>query len=135
VNEPPATHSKLGKVARSGLRVGLAVAAIVVVGCIGALVYGWGKFQRSGSPGPIANVIVLRQATMQLLADGFVGCPTVAQVLELSKGPSRSELQYESSTDPWGTPFQIQCAHDRVRVFSMGPDKLPGTADDIGSNQ
>ena len=75
---------------------------------IGALVYGWGKVQRAGDPGPIANV-VLRQATMQLLADGFVGCPTVQQVLELSEGPSRSELQNGMAADPWGTPFQIQC--------------------------
>ena len=135
MSEPPTARSKLEKAARSGVRVGLAVAAIVAVGVIGALVYGWDNFQRSGAPGPIADVIVLRQATMQLLADGFAGCPTAAQVLELSKGPSRSEAQHESSTDPWGTPYQIQCAKDRVRVFSMGPDKLPGTADDIGSNQ
>jgi hypothetical protein len=37
--------------------------------------------------------------------------------------------------DPWGVAFQIQCERERVRVFSMGPDKLPGTTDDISSMQ
>jgi hypothetical protein len=41
---------------------------------------------------------------MQLLADGFAGCPTVQQVLELSEGPSKSELRKEMTClDPWGT--------------------------------
>jgi tetratricopeptide (TPR) repeat protein len=32
-----------------------------------------------------------------------------------------------------GTPFQIQRDRDRLLAFSMGPDKLAGTADDISS--
>lgn len=127
-------RSKLGSAAQSAVRIALAVAAIVALAVIAALAYGWPKLQRAGEPGPVAQAIVLRQATMQLLADGFVGCPTVQQVLELSTGPSKSQLQNEMGNDPWGTPFQIQCERERVRVFSMGPDKLPGTPDDIGSD-
>jgi hypothetical protein len=90
--------------------VGLAVAAILVFAVLGALAYGWGRFQQAGASSPSTQVILLRQATMQLLADGFAGCPTVQQVLELSEEPSRSELQKETTgIDPWGTPFQIQC--------------------------
>jgi hypothetical protein len=133
---PSLAHSKSGSIARSTLRVALAVAGIVVVAVVGALVYGWDKFQRAGASSPRTHVILLRQATMQLQADGFAGCPTAQQVLDLSQEPSKSELQKEmSGLDPWGTPFQIQCDRERVRVFSMGPDKLPGTADDIGSMQ
>jgi hypothetical protein len=130
------TRSKPGKVARSALRVALTVAGIVAIAVIGALAYGRGKLQRAGASSPRAQVILLRQATMQLLADGFAGCPTVQQVLELSEEPSRSELRKATTgLDPWGAPFQVQCERERVRVFSMGPDKLPGTTDDIGSTQ
>jgi hypothetical protein len=70
------------------------------------------------------------------MADGFTGCPTVHQVLELTTEPAKSELQREiTGSDPWGTPFQIRCQRERVRVFSMGPDKLAGTADDISSTE
>jgi hypothetical protein len=136
LSESSLTRAKSGNIARSTLRVALAVAGIVVVAVIGALAYGWDKFQRAGASSPRTHVILLRQATMQLQADGFDGCPTVQQVLELSEEPSKSELQKEmTGLDPWGTPFQIQCDRERVRVFSMGPDKLPGTTDDIASTQ
>jgi type II secretion system (T2SS) protein G len=134
LSEP--ARPKVGSPARSALRVALAVAGIVAVVVLGALAYGWGKFKRAGASSPRTHVILLRQATMQLRADGFAGCPTVQQVLELSEEPSRSELRKETTgVDPWGAPFQIQCERERVRVFSMGPDKLPGTADDIASTQ
>jgi type II secretion system (T2SS) protein G len=136
VSEPAPARSKVGAVGRSALRVALAVAAILAVVVVGAVAYGWNKFQRAGASSPRTQVILLRQATMQLLADGFAGCPTVQQVLELSAEPSRTELRKETTgLDPWGAPFQVQCDREHVRVFSMGPDKLPGTTDDIGSTQ
>lgn len=136
MSEPSPASSKGENVARSALRIALAVAGIVAVVVIGALAYGWDKFQRAGAPGPRSHVALLRQATMQLLADGFAGCPTVQQVLELASEPAKSELQKETTGfDPWGTPFQIHCDGERVRVFSIGSDKLTGTADDISSMQ
>ena len=136
MSEPSPTSSKGENIARSALRIALAVAGIVAVVVIGALAYGWDKFQRAGASGPRSHVALLRQATMQLLANGFAGCPSVQQVLELSVEPMRSELQKETTgLDPWGAPFQIRCDRERARVFSMGPDKLVGTADDISSTQ
>jgi hypothetical protein len=118
------------------LRIALAVAGIVAVVVIGALAYGWDKFQRAGASTPRSQVALLRQATLQLLADGFSGCPTVQQVRELTVAPIKSELQKETTgLDPWGAPFQIHCERARVHVFSMGPDRLVGTADDISSLQ
>jgi hypothetical protein len=118
------------------LRIAVAVAGIGAVVVIGALAYGWDKFQRAGASSPRSQVALLRQATLQLLADGFAGCPTVQQVRDLTVDPVKSELQKETTgLDPWGTPFQIHCERGRVRVFSMGPDKLVGTADDIRSMQ
>jgi hypothetical protein len=41
--------------------------------------------------------------------------------------------------DPWGDPLQITCtdqpSHHIIGVVSAGPDRRPGTADDIGSWQ
>ena len=54
------------------------------------------------------------------------------QVLELSPEPMKNELRQETTgKDPWGTPYQLQCDQRRVHVFSLGPDKVAGTADDI----
>ena len=39
------------------------------------------------------------------------------------------------SLDPWGTPYQIRCDLDHVRVFSMGPDRKAGTEDDIHASR
>jgi hypothetical protein len=66
--------------------------------------------------------------------DGFTGCPTVQQVLELNKEPWKSELAQETNgMDSWGAPYQILCDQGQVLVFSLGPDKQAGTADDITS--
>ena len=34
-------------------------------------------------------------------------------------------------TDPWGTPILVTRSDEDVRVTSAGPDRVPGTADDI----
>jgi hypothetical protein len=77
---------------------------------------------------------MLRAAALQLRADGFKGCPTARQVLELTEGSWKTELREATNgNDAWGTPFRVVCDEDRVRVFSLGPDKLAGTEDDVSS--
>lgn len=39
----------------------------------------------------------------------------------------------ELPPDLWGHPFQYSSSNDTVRLFSSGPDGLPGTPDDIPS--
>jgi len=39
--------------------------------------------------------------------------------------------QESSATDPWGSPYVINCVDDDIVVVSAGPDKKTGTADDI----
>lgn len=76
---------------------------------------------------------MLRAAALQLRHEGFDGCPTVQQIMELTTPESaRTDLLMDTTgIDPWGTPYQVECDHDKVHVFSMGPDKQAGTADDI----
>jgi general secretion pathway protein G len=53
-------------------------------------------------------------------------CPTM-QILRADKAiDSASKL-----TDAWDDPFHIVCDDDETTVISDGPDKKPGTADDI----
>jgi general secretion pathway protein G len=53
-------------------------------------------------------------------------CPTT-QILRADKAiDTASKL-----TDAWDDPFRIICDDDETTVISDGPDKKPGTADDI----
>lgn len=127
-------RSKLDDVLRSVLRVALVVVATVSVVVLGTLAFKWKELELAGAPTTKSNVLMLQAAVLQLWADGFAGCPTVQQVLELNLEPLKSELQKGTTgVDPWGTPYRIQCDRDHVLVFSLGPDKRAGTADDIES--
>jgi len=127
-------RSKLDDVVRSILRVALVVVAAVTVLVLGTLAFKWKELKLAGAPTTKSNVLTLQAAVLQLWADGFTGCPTVQQVLELNLEPLESELRKETTgIDPWGTPYQIQCDQGQVLVFSPGPDKQAGTADDITS--
>ena len=67
-----------------------------------------------------------------LRAFSFVGCPTVQQIMELTAESARTDFLMDTNgIDPWGMPYQVECDPDKVHVFSTGPDKQAGTADDI----
>lgn len=42
-------------------------------------------------------------------------------------------MDSNSTRDPWGTPYVMFCLPGRFYVASLGPDAVPGTADDIWS--
>jgi len=131
---PAPTRSKSLRIARLTLRLTLVVAASMVIVVLAALTYYWNDLKQAGASSPKSNVLILRAATLQLLADGFSGCPTVQQVLELNKEPWKSELAQETNgIDPWGGQYQIVCDQGQILVFSLGPDKQAGTTDDITS--
>jgi len=52
-------------------------------------------------------------------------------------GPYIETEDDELPADPWGTTYQYQCPgihHPQgYDVWSLGPDKKPGTADDLGN--
>ena len=52
-------------------------------------------------------------------------CPTVKTLA------AAGQLAADRTEDPWGSPFRIECADEQVHVYSNGPDKRPGTGDDI----
>jgi prepilin-type N-terminal cleavage/methylation domain-containing protein len=54
------------------------------------------------------------------------GCPTFESLVE-------HDILDEASPrkDPWGNPWRIECDGLKVTVSTNGPDRQPGTADDI----
>jgi prepilin-type N-terminal cleavage/methylation domain-containing protein len=53
-------------------------------------------------------------------------CPTIGQLVADKQINSDS-----SQVDPWGQEWQFTCTDDDIFVQSNGPDRKPGTADDI----
>ena len=37
----------------------------------------------------------------------------------------------QTSQDPWGRPWRIECAENDVTIYSDGRDRIAGTSDDI----
>jgi hypothetical protein len=66
------------------------------------------------------------------MAGGGTGCPKGIDDL-IAQG----ELSKNDAKDPWGTPYTFKCPGtqdpDGADVISAGPDKQPGTEDDIKS--
>ena len=53
-------------------------------------------------------------------------CPTVEQLRAEKELSTASKI-----TDPWDTPYKINCGDDEIYVMSLGPDKKENTPDDI----
>ena len=75
--------------------------------------------------GKIANAAAANMGTSS-------ACPKGIEELIAQGDLTKSQMK-----DPWGTPFTFRCPGikdpDGVDVSSAGPDKQPGTPDDINS--
>lgn len=83
-----------------------------------------------------------------VLREAIQGCRSVKYAVEIalatdprrSPCPSVSELIASHhlvtsyGSDPWGTPYIVQCNNDEVRVVSAGGDRVQGTEDDLRDN-
>lgn len=132
MKQPAHATSKEPRTGRAG-RVFPAAIGVVVLFAVVKLASIWDDFKRARGPSTFSNIAMLESNADNLRAFGFAGCPTVQQVLELTTPESaRTDLLADTNgIDQWGTPYQIECDHDRVHVFSLGPDRRAGTADDI----
>jgi hypothetical protein len=55
-------------------------------------------------------------------------CPTLR---DLAAAPSSGFDPATMTTDPWGSPYEIDCLGGVVRLRSLGPDRRPETSDDL----
>ena len=71
-------------------------------------------------------------ASGRFMAGPGSGCPKGIEEL-IGQG----ELSKSDAKDPWGAPYIFRCPGTQdpegVDVYSFGPDKVDGTADDIRS--
>ena len=70
---------------------------------------------------------ILNGANGWLLEHGSADCPTL-QMLVSDGQLARSKTL---KGDAWQQPWRIECKDHEVSVISRGPDKMPGTEDDI----
>ena len=69
----------------------------------------------------------IRSAVVMYLSENpGGGCPTIDDLIE---GDYLDDSK--RSADAWEQPFEIECEGTDVTVISNGPDKNPGTDDDI----
>lgn len=73
------------------------------------------------------SALRIRQTVMTYKIDHADDCPTVEALKQGDYIDAASKL-----TDAWDMPFVVKCdERGDVHVASNGPDKLPGTPDDI----
>jgi hypothetical protein len=131
LTRPAAASSKELNAKRTALRAALGVLALLAVVKMVSVVLE--RFRQAGAPSTRSNIAMLESSADNLRYLGFSGCPTVQQIMDLTTPEyARTSLLMDTNgIDPWGTPYQVECDPDKVHVFSMGPDKQAGTADDI----
>ncbi len=54
------------------------------------------------------------------------GCPTITQLMDEGRLDDAA-----ATADPWGNRYRIICNGEHAEVRSAGPDRRPGTADDL----
>lgn len=105
----------------------LIVVAILAMVAGGVAAYALPRFRDAQRTQAKTGARVIRTAIQQWQAvNNETTCPTISQLVQekhLDPG--------QSTNDPWGQPYTLNCPGDEVTVISPGPDKKKGTKDDI----
>ncbi len=105
----------------------LIVVAILSLIAAGVTVAVLPKFRQAQVDTATTNAREIRNAVNRWRATrGGDECPTVSQLVQDKEIDSASK-----TTDPWDSPYKIQCVDDETFVSSPGPDKKEGSKDDI----
>src|SRR5262245_52523887 len=68
---------------------------------------------------------IMEAAELQREVDGGSECPTIQELVNSKK------LDPKKITDPWNSPYKVQCQDGEIHVVSPGNDRKEGTPDDI----
>jgi general secretion pathway protein G len=118
----PRTFSDTGRVPRPVLG-GIALALLVTAGVAFA-----GKLSAASEAPKETSAAARRVLTAagDFRAENPRGCPTLTGLVEDGR------LARDARTDDaWGQRFRIVCDGERTSVRSAGPDRKPGTPDDL----
>ena len=119
---------------RSGTRGFTLLEIIVVLAIIGLIVAVVGKTVYKNWQEARLKIARIQVRDVMHTAEQYViardGCPTLEQLVD-------EEYLRQLPKDPWGSPLVLRCPgehkKDAADVVSPGPDRQPGTADDINS--
>jgi general secretion pathway protein G len=104
----------------------LAILGLIAAAIGTGVMHTWDEARKRNTRLQVREVVGAAQQAM--LDDP--ACPTIEDLVK------RQALR-TTPKDPWGTPIELRCPpeHDKdpVDVISAGPDKKPGTPDDINS--
>jgi general secretion pathway protein G len=120
------------KRSRTGLRGVTLVEVLIVVAIMALVATAVGVaaikyYEEARKKTARTNAVALRDAVKTYwLTNETSECPTFAQLV--SEG---SLDEVSPQTDPWGTPWRIECTGVSAIVSSNGKDRQPGTEDDI----
>ena len=102
----------------------VAIMALIAGGASFLIVPRWKDAQVKTATTTARNI---RSVSIQFVALKSGGdCPTVQTLIAAKELDSSGDTE-----DPWGQPYDIICDGDDITVTSPGPDKKPGTEDDI----
>jgi len=105
----------------------LIVVAILSMIAGGVAFFALPQYQKAQVKTAKSAAQIMRQAVSQWQAtNNETSCPTMSQLVQeklLDPG--------QTTNDPWGQPFTMNCSEEGVVVISAGPDKKKGTKDDI----
>lgn len=118
----PRSFSSAGRVSRRSLVVGAVLTAATAVTAV--VVAHTEAGERPGVAVDAAREVLA--ATEAWQTDHGDGCPTVSELIEDGR------LGADARTDDvWGNRFRIICDGASTTVRSAGPDRRPGTEDDL----
>ncbi len=116
------SFSNTGKISRGALFFGGALAALGAVTAV-VVAHAGTKDDRAAAVDTGRQVLAAVASWQTENADG---CPTITQLMEDGR------LDRDARTDdPWGNRYRIVCDGLHAAVRSAGPDRRPGTADDL----
>jgi hypothetical protein len=119
-----------------GLSVGIPVGVLLIL-IVGGAVFGMFMYREAES-----EMMAMAQAEQQMIvAVDLAMLETAVEVYRLQRPgacPSIAELQAaeyltadNNTFDPWGSQYVIACPGGAIDAYSLGPDGLAGTLDDI----
>jgi hypothetical protein len=123
MNKPRArTFSSFGKVSRPALTAAGALTALFAVSAF--VVAHAGAKEMPGETVDAARQLLSAAEGWQ--TEHADGCPTISQLVEDGKLD-----ESDRTDDAWGNRFRIICDGSTTSVRSAGPDRRPGTPDDM----